>query len=113
MPIKIKMIDITIINSSSVNPARLRRTAFVFSKLMFMLPHHSEYGRPSVPVSCELEYTSKTFFPHQLCESGSSETQRNAQSFCFVIGSTGISLMNRTFLSCTFTPLTSVSKLGG
>src|SRR5690242_5588020 len=107
------MIEITIISSSSVNPAPSRRVHFVFLKSMFMLPHHSEYGRPSVPVSCELEYTSNTFFPHQLCESASSETHRNPQSFSFVIGSTGTSLIKRTFLSCTFTPLTSVSKFGG
>src|SRR6266850_5280644 len=116
MPIKMKMIEITIISSISVNPFAHELLPVLDLLMIFMLPHHSEYRRPSVPVACDFEYTSKTFRPHQLVESGSSDTQRSPHSFCPVIGSFGISLRKRIFLSVpapTFTPFTRVSRSGG
>src|ERR1700680_4681400 len=78
--------------------------------------HQSEYFVPSCAIPCDFEYTSKTFFPPQLVESGSSCTARKTHSFCPVIGSTGILRRKRIFLSLeapSCTPFTSVSKSGG
>src|SRR5215475_11400932 len=108
MPTRIRIIEMTISSSIRVNPRDLARRFFVIT-------HQSEYLLPSRAVPCDLEYTSKTFLPHQLTESGSSVTQRKPQSACPVIGSTGTFLKKRIFLSAvpTWTPFTSVSRSGG
>src|SRR5262245_66323572 len=108
MPTRIRIIEITINSSIRVKPRDVRRR-------FFLITHQSEYLLPSRAVPCDLEYTSKTFFPHQLCESGSSVTHRSPQSACPVIGSTGTFLKKRIFLSAvpTWTPLTSDSRSGG
>src|ERR1700721_4873673 len=118
------MIVITIINSISVNPKRRaprRRRRFAFFSSGTFNPHifahhQSEYFVPSCATPCDFEYTSNTFFPPQLVESGSSCTARNPHSFCPVMGSTGILRRKRIFLSLeapSCTPFTSVSKSGG
>src|ERR1700741_4039561 len=108
MPTRIRIIEMTISSSIKVNPRDLGRR-------FFLIAHQSEYLLPSRAVPCDLEYTSKTFLPHQLMESGSSVTHRSPQSACPVIGSTGIFRRKRTFLSAvpTWTPFTRVSRSGG
>src|SRR5208282_5998496 len=122
------MIEITIINSSSVKPRFEDRAArfltatplsMILLTLFIATPrlhYQSLYFVPSSAVPDDFEYTSKTFFPPQLVESGSSLIERNPQSARPVIGSTGIFLRNRSFLSSpapSCTPFTSVSKSGG
>src|SRR5437868_15454834 len=95
MPIKIRIIVITIISSISVKPSRRGGLCQANAKRElrlcdFFMGHQSEYLVPSSAVAWDLEYTSKTFFPPQLVESGSSCTARKPQSARPVIGSTGI-----------------------
>src|SRR5438445_3714612 len=134
MPIKIIMIATTIISSRIVKPRSVnlldarafapahcgnainRRSVELDCSTLLMLSYQFAYRVPSLAVACDFEYTSKTFFPHQLVESGSSDTHRKPQSDCPVIGSTGTRRRNRIFLSSpapSLTPLTSVSRSGG
>src|ERR1039457_4935804 len=75
--------------------------------------HHVAYLVPSSAVPCDLECTSKTLCPPYESESGSSCMERNPHSAWPVIGSTGILRRTLTFLPCTSTPFTSVSRSGG
>src|SRR5690242_5950214 len=84
IPIRIRMIVMTIINSMSVNPVLanlLRRftdaglPAQICDNILNSNPHmnyQSEYLVPSRAVPDDFEYTSNTFLPPQLVESGSS-----------------------------------------
>src|SRR5208283_5172597 len=72
--------------------------------------HHVAYLVPSSAVPCDLECTSKTLCPPYESESGSSCMERNPHSAWPVMGSTGILRRNLTFLPCTSTPSTSVSR---
>src|SRR5216684_7905131 len=99
MPIKIRMIVMTIINSMSVKPfssralRRLRNDDFpvrIRDSILNSNPYssyqseyfvpssavavdyQSEYFVPSSAALVDFEYTSNTFFPPQLVESGSS-----------------------------------------
>src|SRR5579885_792212 len=59
--------------------------------------YQSEYLVPSSAIPVDFEYTSKTLFPPQLVESGSSCTERKPHSARPVIGSTGTRRKNRMF----------------
>src|SRR5947208_16832684 len=84
IPIKMRMIVMTIINSMSVNPAPaslLRRfidaglPVRIWDNILNSSPrqhYQSEYLVPSRAVPVDFEYTSNTFLPPQLVESGSS-----------------------------------------
>src|SRR5205807_6811587 len=138
MPIRIKMMVMTIINSMIVNP-RLRpsprhfrgeRASNRLGKSIFTLihssHHQSEYFVPSSAVPVDWEYMSKTFLPPHSLESGSSCTARSPQSALPVIGSMGILRKKRIFLSLlplllpippvlllSGTPVTNVWRSGG
>src|ERR1700726_4581696 len=78
--------------------------------------YQSLYFVPFSAVPVDFEYTSKTFFPPQTAESGSSPVDRSPQSARLVIGSMGTLRRNRSLLSFpapNCTPVTSVSKSGG
>src|SRR5262249_32743270 len=75
-------------------------------------PHHSEYLVPSSATSSDFVYTSKTFCPPQDVESGSSCMDRRPHSVLPVMGSMGMRRRKRSFLPCTSTPLTKVSRSG-
>src|SRR5438093_10403321 len=83
IPIRMRMIVMTIINSMSVNPARgnpLRRFINdLQARICACTPnsnpppdYQAEYLVTSSAVPVDLEYKSKTFFPPQLVQSGSS-----------------------------------------
>src|SRR5437762_963350 len=78
--------------------------------------YQSEYLVPSRAVACDFVCTSKTFFPPQFVESGSSWMAWSAQSDWPVMGSVGIRRRKRIFVSVPapmFTPLTRASRSGG
>src|SRR5580704_6557547 len=80
--------------------------------------YQSAYFVPSNAIPVDFEYTSNTFFPPQLVESGSSCTERKPHSARPVIGSFGTRRRNRIFFPAapeppTATPFTSVSRSGG
>src|SRR5215470_20256149 len=96
------MMEMTISSSISVNPRSFARRGDLpdTSCGCWFMDHQSEYlVVPSSEVAWDLEYTSKTFLPHQFPESESAETQRIPHSACPVTGSTGILRRKRTFLS--------------
>src|SRR5712664_3192543 len=128
MPIRMRIIVMTIINSMSVNPApnstprRFSNAALparIRDSISISNPrsiYQSEYFVPSSAVAVDFEYTSNTFFPPQLVESGSSCTARSPHSARPVMGSTGIFRRKRIFRSLpapSCTPFTIVSRSGG
>src|ERR1700676_203722 len=75
--------------------------------------YQSLYFVPSRPVPSDFVWTSNTLCPPHESESGSSCIERRPHSVLPVIGSMGILRRKRTFLPCTSTPFTSVSRSGG
>src|ERR1017187_2741508 len=116
------IIAMTIISSTSVKPASclpLMLTNPSCQELAEKAPltspatYQVEYFVPSRPVPVDFEYTSKTPCPPYESDPGSSCMERKPHSAWPVIGSVGILRRNLTFLPCTSTPFTSVSRSGG